>query len=220
MRIEPISLQPTTYRSEDGKQSIVMNANLTLDGLAAKINEIIRHTNGLHATVEALSNSIPPKAPTSPTPEEMGYIKLDKDSLRRFHESKEGQELGRRYNKIVTDRIKLDPTITAEELAEDRAKLQMQVENYNREKGMEHLMKKVWDKKIKYINDCYNEAMSAMNAIAYGDADPKHPEIRLVAGTNDTWSCRALAEKAIEKLKQSVRAASITSMDLLNEEVE
>lgn len=87
-------------------------------------------------------------------------------------------------------------------------------------KKIEELTKKVWDKKIKYINDCYNEAMSAMNAIAYGDADPKHPEIRLVAGTNDTWSCRALAEKAIEKLKQSVRAASITSMDLLNEEVE
>lgn len=178
-----------------------------------KINELVD-------AVEALSHSIPAKAPTCSTPEEMGYIKLDEDSLRKFHESKEGQELGRRYNQIVTDRIKLDPTITAEELAEDRAKWQMQVKNYNREKGMEHLMKKVWDKKIKYINDCYNEAMSAMNAIAYGDADPKHPEIRLVAGTNDTWSCRALAEKAIEKLKQSVRAASITSMDLLNEEVE
>ena len=88
MKIEPISLQPTTYHSEDGKQSIVMNANLTLDGLAVKINEIIRHTNGLYASIEALSHSIPPKGPTSPTPEEMGYIKLDEDSLRKFN----GQE--------------------------------------------------------------------------------------------------------------------------------
>lgn len=151
MKIEPISLQPTTYHSEDGKQSIVMNANLTLDGLAAKINEIIRHTNGLHATVEALSHSIPPKAPTSPTPEELGYIKLDEDSLRKFMESPEGQEIGRKYKQIVVERTKTDATVSEIAKAEQRF-----------QETMNH----------------FGKAIQLLRAIASGEAPEGQPDLR------------------------------------------
>lgn len=157
--------------------------------LAEKLNEVIRAFNGLYDAVEALSHSIPAKAPTSPTPEEMGYIKLDEDSLRRFHESKEGQELGRRYNQIVTDRIKLDPTITAEELAEDRAKLQMQVENYNREKGMAHL----------------TTAFENLKRIAFGENPEGKEEYRINPETKDWNTVRYLAEIAINEFETFIK---------------
>ena len=63
MKIELINCTPKTYRSEDGKDMVVMNAALTMDVLAAKLNEVIRHVNGLEVSVEALSHSIPPKQP-------------------------------------------------------------------------------------------------------------------------------------------------------------
>lgn len=63
MKIELINCIPKTYRSEDGKDMVVMNAALSMDVLAAKLNEVIRHVNGLEASVEALSHSIPAKHP-------------------------------------------------------------------------------------------------------------------------------------------------------------
>lgn len=141
MKIEEIEMG--TYANQD-----IMTRSVNL---WAKQNELIRAFNGLYDAVEALSHSIPPKAPTSPTPEEMGYIKLDEDSLRRFHESPEGQEIGRKYKQIVAERTKTDATVSEIAKAEQRF-----------QEMMNH----------------FGKAIQLLRAIAHGEAPEGQPDLR------------------------------------------
>lgn len=178
-KIELINCEPKTYRSEDGKDMVVMNANLTLDGLAVKINEIIRHVNGVEASVEALSHSIPPKTIVG-RPEEMGYIKLDEDSLRRFHESPEGQELGRRYNQIVRDRTE---TSISEILQRENRFQEMRIH--------------------------FGKAIQMLKAIASGEAPDGHPDCRKDPRftTGGISGVRLLAQVAMDELETALAGA-------------
>lgn len=192
MKIEPISLQPTTYRSEDGKQTIVMNANLTLDGLALKINEIIQHVNGVEASVEALSHSIPPKAPTCQQPEELGYIKLDEDSLKRFMESHEGQEIGKKYQTFISGH-----TITNPKIAEEIQKRTEQV----------------WkEREISLVNH-FQKAITGLQRIVTGEEKSKtEPDMRHDPEQFGCWvNVRILAQRALNEL---TLALSETGHDL------
>ena len=179
-KIEQIQCEPKTYRSEDGKDMFVMNAALSMDGLAAKLNEVIRGFNGLYDAVEALSHSIPPKAPTSPTPEEMGYIKLDEDSLRRFHESPEGKELGRRYNQIVRDRT---------------------------ESSISEIAKR--EQRFQEMMSHFGKAIQMLTAIAHGEAPEGHPDCRkdprFISGGYSNVSL--LAQVAMDELETALAGA-------------
>lgn len=86
-------------------------------------------------------------------------------------------------------RIKTDPTITAEELAEDRAKWQMQVENYNREKGMAHL----------------TTAFENLKRIAFGENPEGKEEFRINPETKSWNTVRYLAEMAINEFETFIK---------------
>lgn len=146
--------------------------------IQSKLNEVIRHVNGLEVSVEALSHSIPPKGPTSPTPEEMGYIKLDEESLRRFHESPEGKELGRRYNQIVMDRT--DTTIS--EIAK-------------REQRFQEMMSH------------FGKAIQMLTAIADGEESPTQHEMRRDPRCDGKcWlGVRFMAQNALEELTEALK---------------
>lgn len=148
--------------------------------LAEKLNEVIRGFNGLYDAVEALSHSIPPKAPTSPTPEEMGYIKLDEDSLRRFHESPEGQELGRRYNQIVRDRT---------------------------ESSISEILQR--ENRFQEMRIHFGKAIQMLKAIASGEAPDGHPDCRKDPRftTGGISGVRLLAQVAMDELETALAGA-------------
>ena len=170
MKIEEIEMG--TYANQD-----IMTRSVNL---WAKQNELIRAFNGLYDAVEALSHSIPPKAPTSPTPEEMGYIKLDEDSLRRFHESPEGQELARRYNQIVKDRTE---TSISEILQRENRFQEMRIH--------------------------FGKAIQMLKAIASGEAPDGHPDCRKDPRftTGGISGVRLLAQVAMDELETALAGA-------------
>lgn len=147
--------------------------------LAEKLNEVIRGFNGLYDAVEALSHSIPPKTIVS-RPEEMGYIKLDEDSLRRFHESPEGQELARKYNQIVRDRTE---TSISEILQRENRFQEMRIH--------------------------FGKAIQMLKAIASGEAPDGHPDCRKDPRftTGGISGVRLLAQVAMDELETALAGA-------------
>lgn len=132
--------------------------------LAEKLNEVIRGFNGLYDAVEALSHSIPARD----------------DSLRRFHESPEGQELGRRYNQIVQNGTKasISEIIQREE-------------------------------RFQEMRIHFGKAIQMLKAIASGEAPDGHPDCRkdprFISGGYSNVSL--LAQVAMDELETALAGA-------------
>lgn len=122
--------------------------------LASKINELVDTVNHIKEEYDIRCHEIEKRLGVNTKifrPEEMGYIKLDEDSLRRFHESPEGQEIGRKYKQIVAERTKTDATVSEIAKAEQRF-----------QEMMNH----------------FGKAIQLLRAIAHGEAPEGQPDLR------------------------------------------
>ena len=170
-KIEEIEMG--TYANQD-----IMTRSVNL---WVKQNELIRAFNGLCDAVEALSHSIPPKAPTCQQPEELGYIKLDEDSLKRFMESHEGQEIGKKYQTFISGH-----TITNPKIAEEIQKRTEQV----------------WKEREMSLVNHFQKAITGLQRIVTGEEKSKtEPDMRHDPEYMGCWvNVRILAQRALNEL--------------------
>lgn len=169
-KIEEIEMG--TYANQD-----IMTRSVNL---WAKQNELIRAFNGLYDAVEALSHSIPPKTIVR-RPEEMGYIKLDEDSLRKFMESDEGQEIGKKYRTFISGH-----TITNPKIAEEIQKRTEQV----------------WKEREMSLVNHFQKAITGLQRIVTGEEKSKtEPDMRHDPENLVCWvNVRLLAQRALNEL--------------------